>query len=208
MGHINRETQKYYYNLQLSKGECSCGPGSQLDLVRKAGTIGFIEHVVRKYDIKSVTDCACGLFENWMFAVNLNGAMYTGLDINDEAVSRNKEKYPHLKFCEFDLNSDQPVRSDLLVCRDCFFHLPTQFVVNALKNFASSGSKYLLATTHGHVMKNRDLSAGELARESGMRFLNLKLEPFNLGTPIESHTETVWIELEGATRELCLWEIN
>lgn len=209
MGIKNKENFKYHYNLEISNGRCACGPGSECDKVKQAGTIDFINNTIKKYDIKSISDCPCGLFENWIYMVDLTNVKYTGYDINDLAINRNKEVYPERFFVELDLVNEVLPPADLIVCRDCLFHLSNDFVTSAIKNFYNSGSKYLLATEHRWVKRNVELTQEELSREAGFRFINIEIAPFNLGEPIEIHNEEVWRYYEqGHNRQMSLWKIN
>jgi hypothetical protein len=209
MGIKNKETFKYHYNLELSGGRCACGPGSDGESVKKAGTVDFIDGLIRRYGIKSISDCPCGLFENWICLVDLSSVEYTGYDINDLAVERNRKNNPSRSFFEFDLVNEILPKADLIICRDCLFHLSNDFVQRALKNFRDSGSTYLLATEHNHLKKNFDLTKEELEREAGFRHINLEISPYNLGTPIEMHVETLWCQREGGyNRQMSLWKLN
>lgn len=209
MGIKNKETFKYHYNLELSEGRCACGPGSDAKLVKQAGTIEFINSVLKKYEIKSINDCPCGLFENWIYLVDLAGIKYCGYDINDLVIKRNKENNLGLSFFEFDLVNEILPKADLIICRDCLFHLSNDFVYRAIKNFRDSGSIYLLATEHRWLKTNTELTKEELEHEAGFKFVNLEIRPFDLGVPIEIHNEEVWYEREGGhNRQMSLWKIN
>jgi hypothetical protein len=209
MGIKNKETFKYHYNLEVSNGRCSCGPGSEPEQVKQAGTIEFINSIIKKYGIKSISDCPCGLFENWMHLVDLTNVVYTGYDINDLAIKRNLDTYPNISFVELDMVNELLPKTDLIICRDCLFHLPNSFVSSALKNFYASGSKYLLATEHNWLKVNRELTKQELAVEAGYKHINLEIEPFNLGAPLEVHDEDVWRYYDaGHNKQMSLWKLN
>lgn len=208
MGIKNKENFKYHYILETNNNRCACGPGSDGQKVKQAGTIDFINSVINKYNIKTINDCPCGLFENWMYMVDLADVTYVGYDINDLAIKRNKEVNPNYSFIEFDLVNEILPTADLIICRDCFFHLPNIFVTKALANFYNSGSRYLLATEHRWVKNNTDLTAAELEREAGYRNINIEIAPYNMGEPIAVHTEELWATREGGNRHLSLWKIN
>lgn len=209
VGKKNKETFKYHYNLEVSNDRCPHGPGSDSKLVKQSGTIEFINNLIKKYDIKSINDCPSGLFNNWIYLVDLAEVKYSGYDINDIVVRRNIEEHPEISFFEFDLVNEILPYADMVICRDCFFHLPSSFVINAIKNFTDSGAKYLLATEHNWVETNTDLTATELECEAGFRFINLEINPYNLGMPLEIHDEEVWRFYEsGNNRQLSLWKLN
>lgn len=209
MGIKNKENFRYHYNLEVSNSRCPCGPGSDSKFVVQAGTIDFIESIIKKYNIQSINDCACGVFENWMSLLDLSGVQYTGYDINDLAVNRNRKDYPHIQFYELDLVNEQVPYADLIICRDCLFHLSNSFVNSILTNFINSGAKYLLSTQHNWLDKNPDLTPKELENEAGFRLINLEIKPFSLGIPIELHEENVLDYYNvGNDRQMGLWQIN
>lgn len=209
MGIKNKENFRYHYNLEVSNNRCPCGPGSDSKFVVQAGTIDFIESIIKKYNIQSINDCACGVFENWMSLLDLSGVQYTGYDINDLAVNRNRKDYPHIQFYELDLVNEQVPYADLIICRDCLFHLSNSFVNSILTNFINSGAKYLLSTQHNWLDKNPDLTPKELENEAGFRLINLEINPFSLGIPIELHEENVLDYYNvGNDRQMGLWQIN
>ena len=203
-----KETHKYYYELAVKSGQPPCGTGSVAELVVRAGTVDYIKDLIQRLGIKSISDCPSGLYENWMYLVNPIGlgSSYVGYDINDLVVARNKERYPSIEFNEFNIVEEVLPKTDLIICRDCLFHLPNQFVINALNNFKKSGSTYLLSTEQRWVKTNNELSPDELLNESGNKPINLEIEPFNLGIPLEYHDEKN-IDDRGI-RSMSLWRIN
>ena len=208
MGIKNKETHKYHYKLAVERGTCPCGEGSRPDFVTKTGTIDFIHHIINKYQIESINDSPCGVFGNWTRLVNLTDVNYTGYDINDLIIERNKKEYPDIPFYELDIVNEVMPKADLIICRDCFFHLPLDFITKALANFKSSGAKYLLATEHKIVTKNVELTQAELDVEAGNRLINLQIEPFSIGTPLEVHIEETKKYTDvSQDREMCLWEL-
>ena len=211
MGIKNKENFRYHYKLEVSKGECPCGPGSRSDFLEWTGTIAYINNILSKYNIKSINDCPCGVFSNWAYLLDLDGIKYTGYDINDLAVGQNKKEYPDINFFELDLVNEDVPYADLILCKDCLFHLSNDFSLKILDNFKRSGSRYLLATNHDKLLLNKELTPAELKREAGFKETNIIITPFNMGEPIETHTEKVG-EFFGAKEEndheLSLWKLN
>ena len=202
------ETHRAYYEIAVKTGTPPCGDGSILELVIRAGTIDYLNKLMKRYNIKSVSDCPCGLYENWIFKLDLpkKHIKYFGYDINHLVIKRNKKKYPKLKFFKFNMCDEILPQTDLIICRDCLFHLPNEFVINTLNNFKKSKSTYLLATEQQWVKKNHDLEPHELLFETGNRPINLEIDPFNLSNPIEFHDE-LNIDDRGP-RSISLWKIN
>jgi len=199
-----KESQKYYYNLQVGKKLPPNGPGSVDKHIKEEGTIDFINDILKKYNITSISDSPSGVYQNWIYLLDLpnRNIDYIGYDINDLIIQRNKEENPNVKFIEFDMCEEILPKTDLIICRDCLFHLPNDFVSRTLKNFKDSKSTYLLATEQRWVKKNNELTPKELKMECGWKPINLEIEPFDLGEPLEIHNEDRW------KRSMSIWKIN
>ncbi len=205
-----KDTHKYYYSLAVANNMPPCGEGSRSDFLIECGTINYISSLIDRHNIKSISDCPCGLFENWIYLLNLQDREvdYKGYDINDLVIKRNSEKFSYFNFLEFDMTKEILPKSDLIICRDCLFHLPNKFVISTLNNFKLSRSMYLLATEQRWLTQNRELTTDELLNESGNKPINLEIEPFNLGTPLESFDERGAFAGERGIRSMSLWKIN
>jgi len=140
--------------------------------------------VLNSLGAQSLLDVPCGDF-NWMRHVDLKGIEYVGGDVVPELIAQNRLKYQSEKrsFRVLDITTDELPKVDVILCRDCFIHLPFGQILAAVVNFKKSGSKFLLATTHVSVRHNFDEPAG------GWRSLNLELAPFNFPRPIQLLTE-------------------
>lgn len=202
------KSHEYYYKLAVKNGTCPCGDGSILELVIKAGTISYLNKLIERYNIKSISDCPCGLYENWIFKLDLpkKDVKYIGYDINPSAIKRNKKMFSEIDFVKFNMCNEILPKTDLIICRDCLFHLPNDFIIETLNNFKKSKSTYLLATSQDQIKVNLDLSPNELKVGAGNRCINLEIEPFNMGEPLEIHDETS-IDDRGL-RSMLLWKIN
>jgi len=177
-----------------------CGIGSTLEnteIIRD-----YIEVIIKKYNIKSITDAPCGDY-SWMSLVDKQQATYNGYDINYEMLSENKLNYPDVMFAHLDITTTMLPKTDLIICRDCLIHLCTEDNISVLSNFKKSGSKYLLSTTFDSVSENCNIADG-YERETGYGFrrVNLKIDPYNLGDSIDHVYEPVF------DRFLALWELN
>jgi hypothetical protein len=95
-----------------------------------------------------------------------------------------------------DIVSDELPRADLWMCRDCFIHLPNEWVRKALRNFYRSGIPYLLSSQYDFARKNADIDPGEF------RCVNLRREPFGLPAPRE---ELFDFHFPFPPRKLALW---
>ena len=192
-----------------TKKSIPCGYGSKPENTEKARL--FLEEYIRRYKIKSINDAGCGDFL-WMKMVDLEGIKYTGFDINYEMIKENRKLYSEVTFLEFDFVNEVLPEADLILCRDCLFHLPFESVLKTLENFKKSGSRWLISTTHPETLVNKDLSQvsyngngdGKFYNENyGFRELNLRIEPFNLPRPIDSISEKPAFK-----RALAIWNLQ
>ena len=120
-------------------------------------------------------DIPCGDM-NWISKLNLN-VDYVGADIVPELIAENQRNYPDKNFKVLDVVNDPLPEMDLILCRDCFVHLPLEYIKLAIDNIRKSGIKYMLVTSFP-VEFNKNISIGK------WRPLNMCIEPFNL-QPIE-----------------------
>jgi len=190
-----------YENKGWGPGESISGPGSSLEATKFLTRELFF--LIQKYKFKSILDIPCGDF-NWMKNIDLSGIDYLGADIVDLLIQGNIVKYPQSKFTVLNVLKDPLPPVDLVICRDCLFHFPTDDVLMALKNIKNSGSKFLLTTSFGwKSWPNIDIAMGEFRR------LNLELSPFALPPPyeriIEGNTEFERQAGSQADRSMCLW---
>ena len=72
--------------------------------------------------------------------------------------------------------------ADLMICRDCLFHLSFEDTKKLLKNFLDSNIEYLLTTTYENksLFINTDIVSGHF------RLIDLTISPYNFPlTPLE-----------------------
>lgn len=165
----------------------------------------FLPIVFEEFAIKSILDIPCGDF-NWMRLVDgMTGISYLGGDIVAPLISKLNENYASetIRFVQLDITTDSLPKSDLVINRDCLFHLSYADINNALMRFCESGSKYLLSTSHDNLsnFKNTDIQSG------GFRLIDLFESPFNF-------PRNFYFEIpepgEGSfpPRKLYLWDQN
>ena len=114
--------------------------------------------LLNKYDIKSMLDIPCGDM-NWISKLNLN-VDYVGADIVPELIEENKRNYPDKNFKVLDVVNDPLPEMDLILCRDCFVHLPLEYIKLAIDNIRKSGIKYMLVTSFP-IEFNKNISLGK-----------------------------------------------
>lgn len=166
----------YSENLWGSE-ESESGEGSSLD-----GTLNVrksLPEIFRAYNVKSIFDAPCGDF-SWMSqVVSRSQVTYVGGDIVLDLITKLQveNRLPNVEFLHFDLTRDTPPQVDLMICRDCLFHLSYEHGISVLKNFLDSGISYLLTTTHDI---NADGLQNKNIRTGGFRFINIFAPPYSL----------------------------
>ncbi|MCX8508081.1 MAG: hypothetical protein ORN49_04245, partial [Rhodobacteraceae bacterium] len=90
----------------------------------------------------------------------------------------------NLSFRHLDITTDPLPYSDMMMCRDCLFHLKNWLRWKVLENFATSNSRYLMLTMH-HVGMNTPVKVN-----GGFQRFNPTMAPFHLPTPLELINET------------------
>jgi len=164
-----------YQNNLWSSSESVSGQGSEkayTEPLRK-----WLISNIQTLKIKDFVDAPCGDF-NWMKYVTPNVDInYIGLDIVDSLISKNKSEYgsSNLNFRLADICKDALPACDMIMVRDCLFHLSYEDINNFLHNLSITDYKYLLTTTHKVEcdFKNSNIITGDF------RIINLFSEPFN-----------------------------
>ena len=168
--------QFFYYGQWKGAAETISGKGSTLAYT-KLFRLDF-EEALSKLGVSRLLDAPCGDF-NWMKEVNLASVDYIGMDIVADIVSENAKKYGNESrhFLQGDITSDPLPSADLMLVRDCLFHLPFAHIARFFENFLKSEIAYL-AITSNVTLPNQDLATPGMYRH-----LNLLIEPFNLPRP-------------------------
>lgn len=156
--------------------ETVSGPGSTE--ISTENLKNELKQLLIELKIKSILDAGCGEF-NWMKNIIGCEIDYAGIDVVDELIRINVQKYyiANIKFFKKDITSDALPFAGLIICRDVLVHYSISDIKKALENFKASGSGYLLATTFNSLQKNEEIFTG------GWRPLNLEISPFNFPPP-------------------------
>lgn len=156
--------------------ESVSGPGSER--ARVALFLPDLLAALRELAVRHLLDAPCGDF-NWAAPLADSVSRYTGIDVVRELIEENQRLHagPARRFAVLDLIRDPLPSADLLLCRDCFVHLPNADVLSALRNIQRSGSTYLATTTFTGERGNEDIELGH------WRPLNLERPPFSLPPP-------------------------
>lgn len=138
--------------------------------------------LLKKYQINTLLDIPCGDF-NWMrFVVESLSLKYIGGDIVKDLINKNNQFYSdtNIKFIHLDLTKGPLPTADLMLCRDCLFHLSYEDIKNTLEVFLSSSIDYLLTTSNaaldGPRLTNHNIDTGD------MRNLDFFAPPFDLSS--------------------------
>jgi hypothetical protein len=193
------------YNLNSwGNEESRSGDGSTLactENLRKNLPILF-----KKFSITSLFDGPCGDFHWMKYVVNDYPLDYTGGDIVLPMIENNNKKFKseNVRFIHIDLTKESFPKADLMICRDCFFHLSDENIKSILLNFVKSDIKYLLTTNHVNFLgfANRNVVTGSF------RLIDLYSEPYNFPkNPLFRISDSKVQDLESPfeEREMCLW---
>lgn len=175
------------YNKNLwSSSESGSGEGSEIRYTEKLRKWLIINiHLLR---INTLVDAPCGDF-NWMKLVlpNVN-VDYLGLDIVDSVIAQNKSKYSSdkINFEVANICEDKLPNCDLVMVRDCLFHLSYDDINRFLDNLSNTDYKYLLTTTHivNKKFKNKNIATGDF------RLIDLFSFPFSFdGEKVKSRVD-------------------
>lgn len=167
----------------LGTDKSKSGPGSDMDYTARLRAA--LPGVLERYQVKRFVDAPCGDWF-WMQHVDLGGIDYIGGDISQSLVEENARRFGNsgARFIHLDITSDPLPECDLLMCRDCLFHLKFWLRWRFLENFAASKIPYLMTTMH-HVDRNP-----RLKRNGAFARFNPMVAPFNFPAPLELITET------------------
>lgn len=179
--------------------ESVSGDGSSLrytENLRKQMPIIF-----RDLGIETVFDAPCGDF-NWMRHVVKDYPInYIGGDIVATLVDKLNQEHGNARtvFKHIDLTEQLFPDADMMMCRDCLFHLPYVEAKKIFQNFVDSNIKYLFTTSHITLQgfTNVDVHLG------GFALMNLGLPPYNFPKDAIYRVEDY---IQGyPPREMVLW---
>jgi hypothetical protein len=175
--------------------ESASGEGSTLSYTKNVRE--HLPKIFKKFRISSVLDAPCGDF-NWMQYVlrECDDINYIGGDIVDALIQENNRKYAtsNISFVTIDITKDSLPDADLIIVRDCLFHLSYSDISLFLTNLSKSNIKYILTTSH--VKKeNANILTGHF------REMNLFTKPF-------SWCEEFLYEIEEDERSMYLFKCD
>ena len=172
----NRDRFEEIYNKKLwGNGESISGYGSTMEATLAIRS-WLIENIP-KLSINKIVDAPCGDF-HWMQDVVTNISVeYYGYDIVPKLIESNHSNYgtENVTFNVGDICEDKLPECDILLVRDCLFHLSFHDISRFLKNIQHVKFKYLVTTNFkvdGDFI-NKDIETGDYRPISLLRY------PFN-----------------------------
>ena len=164
-----------YKNNFWSSRETLSGEGSEVAYTEPIRN--WLIKNIPKLNVKNFVDAPCGDY-NWMKLVmpkvDIN---YIGIDIVDSVINKNKSEYGSSKvdFRIGNICEDLLPACDIIMVRDCLFHLSFEDINKFLANLRRTNYKYLLTSTHivEQDFDNSDIITGDF------RFIDLFSNPFN-----------------------------
>ncbi|KAF0102859.1 MAG: glycosyl transferase family protein [bacterium] len=175
------------YDKHTWLGQSMSGPGS--DANRTAVFRTYLEEFIRDKGIRSVVDLGCG---DWSYSrlVDWGGTNYTGIDVVESVIERNRTQYGSERVSFSCLNAattDLPA-ADLLIAKEVLQHLPNADILAILSKLGAYKYAIFVNDITHHLRggwkqlwqwksicsTNADIEAG------GYRLLRLTEPPFSL----------------------------
>ena len=156
-----------------------------------------LPRLLRELNVRSLLDAPCGDFA-WAGEIASGLDRYVGVDIVADLVASNAERHGSetVSFVCGDLSVDPLPPADLILCRDCFIHLPTRMIWAALRNFRATGARFLLLSNSPRARAYDDIPIGSF------REIDFRRPPFSFPDPVRVIDEDA-----SGERQLCLWEL-
>ena len=139
------DNRKFWNERYHSLPSLGSGPGSRAYAAWIKRRL-ITEHVATR-GVRSILDLGCGDMY-WMAEVPIGGVTYTGVDISDVIVDRNRARLPQFEFLLHDFAAAPLGRSaDLVLCFDVLIHqlAPEQFRATLRNVLASVGGVALIS---------------------------------------------------------------
>ena len=162
------------------------GPGSIPNSIQTNSLIENLEKFFINNNIKKILDAPCGDCA-WIKRIFKIDIQYTGIDIVNELILDNKERFKKNKnvnfYCEDLTEYNKFDGYDFVLLRDFFIHLPIENIQNILNNLRKSNCKFYAFNSYENVKINKEISTGQ------HRKINLMEKPFSFDQPFSKIQE-------------------
>ncbi len=177
----NTFTNKTWENVRGS--ESRSGDGSTKAYTQKLRQA--LPRVFSFLNVKTFLDAPCGDW-NWMQMVDLSNMHYIGMDIVEEIVDKNQKNFGNsaVEFKHSDITTDPIPDADLMMVRDCLFHLTHELSWSFFENFCDSNVPFLLVSCHENKINT------PVEHVADFRPLNLRVAPFHFPPPAIAINDT------------------
>lgn len=174
-----------FFKAKWGGSESLSGKGSSLAYTENLRS--ELPSLIQRHKVNVLLDAPCGDF-HWMRMVELPNTRYIGMELVPELVADNQARYasPSRQFLQGDITLTPLPAADLMMCRDCLFHLPYDFIYRFFQNFLRAEIPLLLLTSN-LIANNKDIPL-----PGGWRQLNMTRRPFLMPPAMESIED--WIE--------------
>jgi hypothetical protein len=193
-----RRFEEIYRSNSWGSNESVSGPGSTLEYTRhlRSALPGLLD----QFNVRTLLDVPCGDFLWMQLVLKERPTTYVGGDIVKSLIEHNRRKHANrsTSFVQLDLTKDALPSADMLLCRDCLFHLSFRDTRDALKRFVESKIPYLFTTTHlNDGFSNTDILTG------GFRRVDLFSAPYHFPTQALAQIDD-WMPGH-PKRFMCVW---
>ena len=166
---------------EMGQADSKSGLGSSMIYTRSISE--NIIRIIKEYNIKNFVDTSCG---DWFWMKSIRNQLdcnYTGIDIVSDVIQTNITNYSNdtTRFIHGDfinvLKTMADKSIDLLLCRHTCEHLPTEYVLELIKEVKRTSKYFLLTTktTDSESPINTELTVSA----SPYRSINLHLPPYS-----------------------------
>jgi len=178
IGNVEDRFTHIYETNKWKNEESRSGIGSTAENTRNLRQ--ELPQLIQIYGFETLLDAPCGDF-NWFRIVERPaGLKYIGGEIVKGLVDNLEQTYgdTQTSFVHLDITRDPLPTADLWMCRDCLFHLSSDDIFAAMRNYLTSEIPYLLTSTHNNCTENIEIPTGHF------RLLNLEIPPYNFPEPL------------------------
>lgn len=155
------------------------GPGSSVQTTVELRH--FLPYIVRGLGGKSLADLPCGEW-GYFAHIRLDGIQYCGYDVVQAIIDTNRHRYPNRRFICLDVTQCSPAFADVVFVKDLLQHLTNAEVGRVISNVASSGARWLLASSDTYPLPASNDSRPNRGNISAP--VNLSVKPFSLRVPV------------------------